>query len=192
MPGDRSVVVHEKGICEGDVGPRTRIWAFAHVMVGARVGADCNICMGVFVEAGAVIGNRVTVKNGVQVWDGVTIEDEVFLGPNATLTNVRNPRAAFKVTREAFTPTRICRGATIGANATIVCGSIVGAQAFVAAGAVVTRSVPAHALVLGNPARQAGWVCSCGERLPETLACTCGRRFRLVDSKMGLAPLDAE
>jgi UDP-2-acetamido-3-amino-2,3-dideoxy-glucuronate N-acetyltransferase len=184
--------VHEKGLCEGDVGPRTRIWAFAHVMEGARVGADCNICMGVFVEAGAVIGNRVTVKNGVQVWDGVTIEDDVFLGPNATLTNVRNPRAAFKVTREAFTPTRICRGATIGANATIVCGSMVGAQAFVAAGAVVTRSVPAHALVLGNPARQAGWVCTCGERLPGTLACTCGRRFRLVDSEMGLAPLDAE
>jgi UDP-2-acetamido-3-amino-2,3-dideoxy-glucuronate N-acetyltransferase len=190
MPSDPSVVVHEKGLCEGDVGPRTRVWAFAHVMKGARVGADCNICMGAFVEAGAVIGNRVTVKNGVQVWDGVTIEDDVFLGPNATLTNVRNPRAAFKAPPEAFAPTRICRGATIGANATIVCGNVIGAQAFVAAGAVVTRSVPAHALMLGNPARQAGWMCACGERLAETLACTCGRRFRLVDSDAGLAPLD--
>ena len=192
MPQDPSVFVHEKGLCEGDVGPRTRIWAFAHVMEGARVGADCNICMGAFVEAGAVIGNRVTVKNGVQVWAGVTIEDDVFLGPNATLTNVRNPRSAFKAPPAAFTPTRIRRGATIGANATVVCGNTIGAQAFVAAGAVVTQNVPAHTLVVGNPARQVGWVCTCGERLPENLTCPCGRRFRLVDEETGLAPLDAD
>jgi len=191
MSRDPSVFVHEQGLCESsDVGPRTRVWGFAHVMAGARVGADCNVCMGVFVEAGAVIGDRVTVKNGVQVWDGVTIEDDVFLGPNATFTNVRNPRSAFKAPPEEFVATWIRRGATIGANATIVCGNTVGEQAFVAAGAVVTRDVPAHGLVLGNPARRVGWACSCGERLPDDLACTCGRRFELVDEEAGLASLD--
>ena len=193
MPRDPSVFVHEKGLCESDdVGHRTRIWEFAHVMEGALGGADCNICMGAFVEAGAVIGNRVTVKNGVQVWDGVTIEDDVFLGPNATFTNVRNPRSVFKAPPEEFTPSRVRRGATIGANASVVCGNTVGEQAFVAAGSVVTRNVSAHALVLGNPARQSGWVCTCGERLPENFACTCGRRFRLVDEETGLAPVDAD
>jgi hypothetical protein len=132
----------------------------------------------VFVESGARIGDRVTVKNNVMVWDKVEVEDEVFLGPNVVLTNDPNPRVAFKKPPEQFLPTRIQRGATIGANATIVCGVTIGRGAFVGAGAVVTRDVPAFALVVGNPARQRGWMCACGEKLPRDLVCKCGRRYR--------------
>jgi acetyltransferase-like isoleucine patch superfamily enzyme len=187
---DASVFVHERALCESDdVGPRTRIWAFAHVMRGAHVGAECNIGESVFVEAGAWLGDRVTVKNGVQVWDLVTVEDDAFLGPNATLTNDPVPRAARRGDPSAFLPTRVRRGATIGANATIVCGVTIGEHALVGAGAVVVRDVPAHALVVGNPARRRGWICACGERLPEALACACGRRFRLLDPERGLEAL---
>jgi len=144
-------------------------------MAGALVGADCNLGDHTFVETGAVIGDRVTVKNGVAVWDGVTVEDDAFLGPYVTLTNDLRPRSR---RGGAVVPTLIARGATLGANATIVCGTRVGAYAFVAAGAVVTTDVADHALVLGNPARQAGWVCGCGERLDEALACAaCGRAY---------------
>jgi acetyltransferase-like isoleucine patch superfamily enzyme len=178
-------------MCESDeVGARTRIWAFAQVMQGARVGSDCNICGHSFVEGGAVLGDRVTVKNGVQVWDKVTVEDEVFLGPNSTFTNDFNPRAAFSKAPDEFLPTLIKRGSTIGANATVVCGVVIGAHAFIGAGSVVIRDVPAHALVVGNPARRTGWVCACGDKLGDDLACHCGRRYRLVDEKTGLAPIE--
>jgi len=193
MALDDSVYVHPNGLCESDsVGPRTRVWAFAHVLPGARVGADCNVCDHAFVEGGAVIGDRVTVKNAVLVWDGVTVEDEVFLGPNMVFTNDLRPRAAFKKDRSAFVPTTVRRGATIGANATVVCGVEIGEQAFVAAGAVVIRDVAAHALVAGNPARRIGWVCTCGERLPEAtatiLTCpACSRRFEPLGDGKGLA-----
>jgi UDP-2-acetamido-3-amino-2,3-dideoxy-glucuronate N-acetyltransferase len=188
---DSSVFVHERGMCESDeVGARTRIWAFAQVMQGARVGSDCNICGHSFVEGGAVLGDRVTVKNGVQVWDKVTVEDEVFLGPNSTFTNDFNPRAAFSKAPDEFLPTLIKRGSTIGANATVVCGVVIGAHAFIGAGGVVIRDVPAHALVVGNPARRTGWVCACGDKLGDDLACHCGRRYRLVDEKTGLAPIE--
>jgi len=181
------VFVHERALCESDeVGSGTRIWAFAHVMAGARLGRDCNVGEQVYIEAGARIGDRVTIKNGVQVWDRVTLEDEVFVGPNATLTNDLRPRAAFKNPPEAFLPTVIRRGATIGANATVVCGVTIGEQAFVAAGAVVTRDVPAHAVVQGNPARPSGWLCSCGEPLAAELVCSCGRRYALRDARRGL------
>ncbi len=119
----------------------------------------------------------------------MTVEDDVFLGPNVVFTNDRVPRAAFKRPREAWLPTRVRRGASIGANATIVCGLTIGEAALVAAGSVVTRDVPDHALVVGNPARRIGWVCACGERLPAELACTCGRRFRLASPETGLAPI---
>ena len=179
MPRDASVFVHERALCESDdVGPGTRVHAFAHVMRGAVIGRDCNICGHAFVESGARIGDRVTVKNNVMVWDKVEVEDEVFLGPNVVLTNDPNPRVAFKKPPEKFLPTRIERGATLGANATIVCGVTIGRSAFVGAGAVVTRDVPAHALVVGNPARQRGWMCACGEKLPASLRCACGRRYR--------------
>ena len=184
---DPSVFVHAAALCEtSDVGPRTRIWAFAHVMHGARVGADCNVCDHAFIESGAVVGDRVTIKNGVVVWDRVTIGDDVFVGPNAVFTNDLVPRAAVKKPREQFLPTVVQRGASIGANATIVCGVTLGAYALVGAGAVVVSDVPAHALVVGNPARRIAWVCACGERVTPPAACGCGRRYRLRDELAGL------
>ncbi len=185
---DPSVSVHPKALCESDrVGPRTRIWAFAHVLPGAEVGADCNVCDHVFIEGGAKLGDRVTVKNAVLVWDLVTVEDEVFLGPNMVFTNDLAPRAGLRKSRERLVPTLVRHGATIGANATVVCGVTIGRYAFVAAGAVVIRDVPDHALVAGNPARRTGWVCACGHRLGDDLACACDRRYRLVDEQSGLA-----
>ena len=192
MARDPSVFLHERALCESDdVGPRTRIWASAHVMRGARVGADCNIGECAFIESGAVIGDRVTVKNAVLVWDGVTVEDEVFLGPNMVFTNVRNLRSALRPRKDEFLPTLIGRGASIGANATIVCGVTVHEMALVGAGSVVTADVPAYALVAGNPARRIAWVCACGERLPERLACACGRRYRVQSERTGLTPLES-
>jgi UDP-2-acetamido-3-amino-2,3-dideoxy-glucuronate N-acetyltransferase len=192
MARDATVFVHDRALCESEeIGPRTRVWAFAHVMKGARVGADCNVCDHAFIEGGAVVGNKVTIKNAVQVWDRVTVEDEVFLGPGMIFTNDPRPRAAFKKPASEFLPTRVRRGASIGANATIVCGTTIGEQAFVGAGAVVIRDVPPHALVVGNPARRIGWMCSCGERLPASLACGCGRSYRLLGEREGLAPLSA-
>jgi UDP-2-acetamido-3-amino-2,3-dideoxy-glucuronate N-acetyltransferase len=148
---------HQHALCETTrVGPRTRIWAFAHVLPGATLGADCNICDGVFIENDVVIGDRVTIKSGVQLWDGVAVEDDVFIGPNATFTNDHNPRS--KAYLERFLRTIVRQGASIGANATILPGLEIGAGAMVGAGAVVTRSVPPHAIVVGNPARITGYV----------------------------------
>ena len=147
------VFVHARGLCESDrVGEGTRVWAFAHVMAGARIGRDCNIGGGAFVESGAVIGDRCVIKNGVQVWDGVVLGDGVFVGPSATFTNDPRPRA---LRDTPFHPvaTYVEDGVTIGANATILCGVRLARSAFVAAGAVVTRDVPARAVVLGTPAR---------------------------------------
>ena len=187
MGRDPSVFLHECALCESDdVGPRTRVWAFAHIMRGARVGADCNIGDHAFVESGATLGNRVTVKNAVLIWEKVTIEDEVFLGPNMVFTNVRNLRAALRPKPEEFLPTLVRRGAAIGANATIVCGVTIGEKALVGAGSVVADDVPAYALVVGNPARRIAWVCDCGAELPPSLACACGLRYRLVGDREGL------
>ena len=184
--------VHEKALCESDsVGEGTRIWPFAHVMAGAVVGRNCNIGEQVFVESGARVGNGVVLKNGVQVWQGVTLEDDVFVGPNASFTNDPRPRAGRSSGGVELTPTRVARGASIGAGAVLVCGIEVGACALVAAGAVVTRDVAPHALVAGNPARRIGWVCRCGERLAPSLACHCGRRYGTMQSGEGLAPLDS-
>lgn len=182
MTADPAVYVHPRGLCESDqVGAGTRVWAFAHVMSGAVVGSDCNVCDHAFIEAGARVGNRVTVKNAVLVWDGVTVEDEVFLGPNVVFTNDLRPRAARDRADVEITPTKVGRGATIGANATVVCGTTIGSYAFVAAAAVVTSDVPAHALVAGNPARRRAWVCECARVLDDGLRCRCGRRYRRSD-----------
>jgi UDP-2-acetamido-3-amino-2,3-dideoxy-glucuronate N-acetyltransferase len=163
---------HPLALVESDVvGSGTRVWAWAHVMKGARVGADCNIGEHCFIESGAVLGDRVTVKNGVAVWDGVVAEDDVFLGPNAALTNDLRPRS--KVVHERPASTLLKRGASIGANATLLCGITVGEYAMIGAGAVVTKDVPSHGLVVGNPARLTGYVCRCGARL--RLAGTRGR-----------------
>ncbi len=171
------------------IGSGTRIWHFSHVMAGARIGRDCVLGQSSFVAGGAVVGDRVKVQNNVSIYDGVVIEDEVFLGPSCVLTNVKNPRAAVS-RRHAFERTLLCRGCTIGANATVVCGLTVGRYAFVGAGAVVTRDVPAHALVVGQPARQVGWACCCGERLPAVeqqgaVACAaCNKRYRLAAGRL--------
>lgn len=151
------VFVHPNAICETrEIGSGTRVWAFAHILSGARVGRDCNICDGVFIENDVVVGDRVTVKCGVQLWDGIVIEDDVFIGPNATFTNDRFPRS--KIRPEAFLRTTVRRGASIGANATILPGIEISAGAMVGAGAVVTRTVPPNAVVVGNPARITGYV----------------------------------
>jgi len=148
--------IHEKAICDAsEIGAGTRVWAFAHILPGAKIGADCNICDGVFVEGDVVIGNRVTVKCGVQLWDGIALEDDVFVGPNATFTNDAFPRSRVWIDH----PRTVVRsGASIGANATILPGLEIGRGAMVGAGAVVTRSVPPHAIVTGNPARIQGYV----------------------------------
>lgn len=149
--------VHPSGLCESTaIGDGTRIWAFAHILPGARIGADCNICDGVFVEDDVVIGDRVTIKCGVQVWDGLRIGDDVFVGPNATFTNDRFPRS--RRHPERFAVTRVHDGASIGANATILPGVTIGRGAMVGAGAVVTADVPANATVVGNPATIVGYV----------------------------------
>jgi UDP-2-acetamido-3-amino-2,3-dideoxy-glucuronate N-acetyltransferase len=185
MSRDPSVFVHELALCESDqIGPRTRVWAFAHVLAGARIGADCNVCDHAFVEGGAVVGDGVTIKNNVLLWDGVTVEDEVFLGPNVVFTNDPRPRAGFKKGPEGWLPTLVRRGATIGANATVVCGVTVGCYAFVGAGSVVTADVPDHALVVGNQARRVGWACECGQTLPEALSCACGRSYQLAGGRL--------
>ena len=143
---------HPQALVESSsIGEGTRVWAFAHVLPGAVIGRDCNICDHVFIENQVVVGDRVTVKCGVQLWDGVSIEDDVFVGPNATFINDPFPRS--RQHPERYTQTLIRKGASIGANATILCGVTVGAGAMVGAGAVVTRSVPPHAVVVGNPAR---------------------------------------
>lgn len=151
--------IHPQASCESDqVGDDTRIWGFAVVGQGAVIGADCNICSHTFIEDGAVLGDRVTIKSGVQVWDGVTIEEGVFVGPNATFTNDPYPRS--RVRPDEFAKTRVCQGASIGANATILPGVTIGRSAMVGAGAVVTRAVPPNAVVVGNPARISGYVAS--------------------------------
>src|SRR3954471_15386647 len=152
-----TIFVHERGLCESTtVGDGTRVWAFAHVLPGAQIGRDCNICDHVFVENDVVVGDRVTIKSGGQLWDGVRLSDDVFVGPNATFTNDPFPRS--KVYPAAFEVTRIGEGASIGANATILPGRSIGRSALVGAGAVVTRDVPPNAIVAGNPARIVGYV----------------------------------
>lgn len=149
--------VHDRGLCESSaIGAGTRIWAFAHVLPGARIGADCNICDHVFIENDVVVGDRVTIKGGVQLWDGVRLEDDVFVGPNASFTNDRFPRS--KVYPERFLTTIVRRGASIGAGATLLPGIEIGVRACVGAGAVVTGSIPPNAIVVGNPARIIGYV----------------------------------
>ena len=147
-----------------NIGSGSKIWHFCHVFAGATIGEDCVVGQGCSIAAKAVIGNGVRIQNGVSVFDGVTIEDDVFCGPHMVFTNVINPRANVS-RRHEYQPTRVCRGATIGAGAVILCGNTIGEYAFVGAGAVVTKDVPAHAMVYGNPARQEGWMAKCGTKL---------------------------
>ena len=187
MSLDSSVFVHEKAICESEsIGPGTKIWAFAHILPGAVVGSDCNISNHVFVESDCQIGNRVVLKVGVQVYDRVVLEDEVFVGPGTVFSNDPAPRVAHRTDPKDWLPTRVRRGASLGAGVTVVCGVVVDEYAFVGAGSVVTRDVPAHALVVGNPARRLGWACVCGQRLDDELRCECGREFTHQEKEQGL------
>lgn len=184
---DRPYFVHETAIVDEPctIGRNTRIWHFCHVMAGAVIGENCSLGQNVFVAAGCVIGNNVKIQNNVSLYSGVTLEDDVFCGPSAVFTNVTNPRSHVPRKHE-YQATLVRRGASIGANATVVCGITLGRYAFVGAGAVVTRDVPDFGLVYGNPARLRGWMCRCGVRLPlapygdgvVVAACeACGRRY---------------
>jgi UDP-2-acetamido-3-amino-2,3-dideoxy-glucuronate N-acetyltransferase len=147
-----------------EIGAGTRIWHFCHVMPRARIGRGCNIGQNVFIASDVVLGDNVKIQNNVSIYTGVVVEDDVFLGPSMVFTNVVNPRSHVS-RKDEYRPTRVRQGASIGANATIVCGVTLGRYAFVGAGAVVTRDVPDHALVTGNPGRVRGWMCQCGLKL---------------------------
>jgi len=162
-----SYYAHPTAVIESqDIGAGTKIWHFAHVRRGSRIGRGCTIGKSVYIDIGAEIGENVKIQNFVSVYRGVTLEDDVFVGPSATFTNDLFPRSSFW-SDEQVVPTRVCRGASIGANATVICGITIGKYAMVGAGSVVAEDVPAFALVLGNPARARGWACYCGRRLTE-------------------------
>ena len=187
---ETSYFAHETAtIDEGcQIGEGTKIWHYSHLMNGCVVGERCNIGQNVVISPGVRLGRNVKVQNNVSVYTGVTCEDDVFLGPSCVFTNVTNPRSAINRKSE-YARTRVGKGATIGANATIVCGHDIGAYAFIGAGAVVTKDVPPYALLVGNPARQIGWMSEYGHRLrfdadgmavcPES-----GERYRLRDGKV--------
>ena len=177
-----------------EIGAGTKIWHFSHVMSRARIGRGCNIGQNVVVSPEVVIGDNVRIQNNVSVYTGVVLEDDVFCGPSMVFTNVVNPRSHIS-RKDEFRPTLVKRGATLGANSTVVCGHTIGRYAFVGAGAVVTKDVPDYALVVGNPGRIAGWTCSCGVKLasgaalPAEAACAaCGTRFRACDGV--LSPME--
>jgi UDP-2-acetamido-3-amino-2,3-dideoxy-glucuronate N-acetyltransferase len=171
-----SVFVHPTAVVDqpASIGEGTKIWHFSHVMKDARIGQGCVLGQNVYVGSRAVLGNGCKVQNNVSLYDDVILEDDVFCGPSAVFTNVLNPRA-FVERKSDYRRTLVQRGASIGANATIVCGVTLGEYCFVAAGAVVTRDVAAHALVMGAPARRTGWACRCGEKLPAGPTPRCGR-----------------
>ena len=166
---------HETAVIDDgvNIGTNTKIWHWVHVCSGARIGENCSLGQGVFVASHAVIGNNVKIQNNVSIYDGVTLEDDVFCGPSAVFTNVRNPRSAINRKSE-YLSTTIKRGATLGANCTVLCGVTIGESAFIAAGAFVNRDVKAYALMAGVPARQIGWMSVHGERLSLPLKLTPG------------------
>ena len=163
------------------IGPGTKVWHWVHISGGAQIGDNCSFGQNVFVGNRVVIGDNVRVQNNVSIYDDVTLEDDVFCGPSMVFTNVVNPRAHVSRKNE-YRATLVKRGATIGANATIICGHVLHEYAFVGAGAVVTRDVPAYALMAGNPARRIGWMCKCGVRLPQVeqpVCRECGARYSI-------------
>lgn len=182
--------VHPSSIIDDDVqlGDGSKIWHYCHILSGSRIGANCVLGQNVMVGPNVPIGCGVKIQNNVSVYEGVTIEDDVFCGPSVVFTNVKQPRA-FIDRRSEFTPILVCKGASLGANATIICGAKIGRYSFVGAGAVVTGDVPDHALVVGAPSKQIGWVGITGRRLDQNLICPeTGTAFGLVEN--GLEPLD--
>jgi len=179
--------VHESSyVDEGSfIGNGTKIWHFSHVMSGAKIGKNCVLGQNVNVGGRAVLGNNVKVQNNVSIYDDVLIDDNVFCGPSCVFTNVVNPRS-FVERKDEYKVTRIKAGASIGANATIVCGVVLGRYSFVGAGSTVTKDVPDYALVYGNPAIQKGWVCKCGEKIDQDYICnSCGSKYIMTESGLG-------
>ena len=192
----RDYFAHETAVIDDgcEIGAGTKIWHFSHVMKDAKIGRNCNFGQNVVVSPGCVIGDNVKVQNNVSIYTGVILEDDVFCGPSMVFTNVINPRSHV-ARRDEYRTTRVGRGASIGANATIVCGHDLGAYCFIGAGAVVTRPVPDFGLVLGNPGRLVGYVCWCGDRLElaagapagtETTCGSCGRSYRMTQDNLSL------
>lgn len=182
---DKEYFVHESSyIDEGAyIGPGTKIWHFSHIQSGAVVGENCSIGQNVNIASNVHIGNSVKIQNNVSIYEGVVLEDYVFCGPSMVFTNVKDPRCKYPQRGgQHYLKTLVKEGASIGANATIVCGHIIGRHAFIAAGAVVACNVPDYALMIGVPARRKGWVCECGEQLKDGLTCNrCGRVFKETD-----------
>jgi len=180
-----TATVHATAIVDpgAEIGEGSRVWHWAHVCGGARIGRGCSLGQNVFVGNDVIIGNNVKVQNNVSVYDAVRLEDDVFCGPSMVFTNVYNPRSAI-VRKNEYRPTLVRRGATLGANCTIVCGATIGEYAFVGAGAVVNRDVPAFALMLGVPAKRRGWMCRCGTQLQGKglVRCECGTAYRIDES----------
>lgn len=184
------IFVHESSyVDEGaKIGKGTKIWHFSHVMSKAIIGERCNLGQNVFVANGVKIGDNCKIQNNVSLYEGVILEDNVFCGPSMVFTNVKTPRSAFpRNTSDDYLVTRLRQGASIGANATIVCGGTIGKSAMVAAGAVVTKDIPDYALVSGVPAQIIGWVCDCGTRLSflnhHATCSDCGRKYRMVSEQ---------
>jgi UDP-2-acetamido-3-amino-2,3-dideoxy-glucuronate N-acetyltransferase len=190
---EKKYFVHESSyVDEGaQIGEGTKIWHFCHILPGAIIGKNCSLGQNVNIGSHAVVGNNVRIQNNVSVYDNVVLEDDVFCGPSMVFTNVYNPRA-FISRKKEYRDTIIRRGVTIGANATIVCGHTIGEYAFIGAGSVVTRDIPAYALVYGNPARQHGWICRCAVKLEiigDEITCkACGDRYGL-DIQKHLFPI---
>ncbi len=179
--------VHETACIDENVeiGENTKIWHFCHVQKGAKIGNGCSMGQNVNISNNVIIGNGVKIQNNVSVYEGVELEDFVFCGPSCVFTNDLTPRARYPKGNKNYKKTKICHDASIGANATIVCGHTVGAFATIAAGAVVTKDVREHALMAGVPAKQVGWVCECGQVLDNELHCKdCGKKYGLSQNKL--------
>ncbi len=192
----RAYFAHETAVIDegAEIGAGTKIWHFSHIMRDAKIGRGCNFGQNVVVSPGCVIGDNVKVQNNVSIYTGVILEDDVFCGPSMVFTNVINPRSHI-VRRDEYRTTRVRKGASIGANATIICGHDLGEYCFIGAGAVVTRPVPDFGLVLGNPGRLVGYVCYCGDRLAldagasdgvEAACDSCGREYEMSAGKLSL------
>ncbi|MEK7450275.1 MAG: acyltransferase [Planctomycetota bacterium] len=183
---DKSVFIHPKALVETEFIKRnTRVWAFAHILKGARIGENCNIGDHAFIEEKVVIGNNVTIKNGISLWDGITIEDNVFLGPNVVFTNDLYPRS--KVYLDVYVPTLIKEGASLGANSTILAGVTIGRWAMIGAGSVVTKNAPDFTLLYGSPAKWHGYICRCAQKLKfknKTASCRCGQKYKLKNKNV--------
>lgn len=184
-----STTIHPTAIIDdgAKIGDGTRIWHWVHICSGARIGSGCSFGQNVFVGNDVTIGNNVKVQNNVSIYDAVRLDDDVFCGPSMVFTNVYNPRSAITRKNE-YRPTHVHRGATLGANCTIVCGSTIGEYAFVGAGAVVNRDVPSHALMIGVPAKRKGWMCRCGIQLEGSgnVMCKCGDKYQINENSCEL------